>query len=396
MVFERYLYAFQSFTVTPSLTPSQSPSVGRLREYRAAVEKQAATLDNLFRLFSRQPLKVVLWPEYHRRISRQEDRSMEKYSGPGERRRQQNRIAQRRYRESGFRLHSVDRQKSYKFFQGDKIAEQTRRLEEFAHQARRLLTEAVDLEVSKPRCPECSHCREVASDSEYTGPQISSQTPGRHQQDEAEHGLGNPPMDLRPSPASKPSQGNEQRPEFESTPDRHSPIPSSIQHKASQGNSTASVAAATSIAAGNRCGDHTTFVALPTPLPDHNFIGFQNPTADFLGNYNFMATPCASEEPARHAPPQQDVAAIHFAAKKGQTAILSILIRTGFYVDSQDESGRTPLHQCAIHGHIEAAKVLLEANADTNAVDAEGASVILTAVKANQQDMVELLLNYKR
>lgn len=84
------------------------------------------------------------------------------------------------------------------------------------------------------------------------------------------------------------------------------------------------------------------------------------------------------------------------AAKEGQTSMLSILLRTGFYVDSRDERGRTALQQCAIHRHIEAAKVLLAAGADVKAVDAEGISVILAAVKARCEEMVKLLLNYSK
>lgn len=140
-----------------------------------------------------------------------------------------------------------------------------------------------------------------------------------------------------------------------------------------------------------------TFLALPTPLSDHDFIDRQDMTdTDFLNHEISLNTPGAASFTPHLGLHWEDSAAMQLAAREGQTGILSILLRTGFYVDSRDEKGRTPLHQCAIHGHIEAAKLLLSAGADVKSTDAEGTSVILAAVKARCEEMVELLLNCKQ
>lgn len=91
-------------------------------------------------------------------------------------------------------------------------------------------------------------------------------------------------------------------------------------------------------------------------------------------------------------PLSQTEMGLHLAAREGFSAILSILLSTGAGVDCRDETGRTPLHQCAEIGHVEALEFLLDAGADPNSTDDNGTSVILTAVKAGKEVMVKMLV----
>jgi ankyrin repeat protein len=147
--------------------------------------------------------------------------------------------------------------------------------------------------------------------------------------------------------------------------------------------------------------DAAPFGALHTPLSDQAFADYMDLSGlEYLNSHTNTAILTPSEESVPPTVACQDSvqasAALHLAAKEGQTRILSILLRTGFRADSRDERGRTPLHHCASLGHTETAKVLLDAGASINAVDMDGTSVILAAVKAGSEKMVELILSYKR
>jgi hypothetical protein len=103
-----------------------------------------------------------------------------------------------------------------------------------------------------------------------------------------------------------------------------------------------------------------------------------------------------SSPPPRHQSQSQTEAAMHLAAREGHSLIITILLRSNAYVDSRDEKGRTPLHHCAENGHVEAAKLLLASGADPGAMDCEGTSIILAAVKAGREKMVEILVEILR
>jgi ankyrin repeat protein len=46
-------------------------------------------------------------------------------------------------------------------------------------------------------------------------------------------------------------------------------------------------------------------------------------------------------------------------------------------------------------GHVEIAKLLLEAGADANASDRDGITALMRAQKTGRQDLIELLLRYQ-
>jgi ankyrin repeat protein len=60
---------------------------------------------------------------------------------------------------------------------------------------------------------------------------------------------------------------------------------------------------------------------------------------------------------------------LHEAALNGHTEAAKILINAGSVVDSKDLFQRTPLHEASMEGHTEIVQLLLAANADVNARD---------------------------
>ncbi|KAL6909226.1 hypothetical protein GGI43DRAFT_429818 [Trichoderma evansii] len=84
-------------------------------------------------------------------------------------------------------------------------------------------------------------------------------------------------------------------------------------------------------------------------------------------------------------------ASLHAAASKGNKAIVSILLRNGSRVDTKDGLGRTPLRLCAENGHLEVFKLLMDKGADATSTDYEGTSILLAAVRAEREEIVEVL-----
>lgn len=84
-------------------------------------------------------------------------------------------------------------------------------------------------------------------------------------------------------------------------------------------------------------------------------------------------------------------AALHLAARDGQTSIVSILLSSGAKVDSVNDKGQTTLHVCVENGHVEVMEVLLDWGANVSILDSDGVSVISTAVKTGKEKIVEVL-----
>ncbi|WP_165233253.1 ankyrin repeat domain-containing protein [Aquisphaera insulae] len=92
---------------------------------------------------------------------------------------------------------------------------------------------------------------------------------------------------------------------------------------------------------------------------------------------------------------------VESAAELGHARCLAALLAAGMPADSADEMGYTPLMTAAWEGHLEAARLLLDAGADPNAVaeedgsygdpDASGQCALYCALYKNHRELVDLL-----
>ncbi|OKL61525.1 hypothetical protein UA08_03509 [Talaromyces atroroseus] len=278
-----------------------------------------------------------------------------------ERRREQNRIAQRKYRR--------------------KIADQIRQTEQFAqqvHQALRRNPSALS------RCSECSHCHSL--ESLYNGfTELPRSESDVHNTTQAVGVL--PPVPQEDLYDNDLSLDNI---DFESTFLEHNTL------DMTRPESNKAARAATLPIRPPRQPDRaqTNNDAPATPLWQ-----LQDVSSSLLQEIVETDTNNPESANARTQIPEglsQMEAAVHMAAREGHSAIVAILLRSGSYVDSRDNEGRTPLHHCAENGHVETMKMLLDSGADPNATDCEGTSVLLAAVKAGKDRVVEILVKVLR
>ena len=89
--------------------------------------------------------------------------------------------------------------------------------------------------------------------------------------------------------------------------------------------------------------------------------------------------------------------ALHDAAAFDCQEPIRFLLQKGVNVNVRDTSddgdGSTPLHECARHGHVDCAKLLLDRNADINALDSSAATALHAAASRGDLPMVQLLVN---
>ena len=64
--------------------------------------------------------------------------------------------------------------------------------------------------------------------------------------------------------------------------------------------------------------------------------------------------------------------ALHVAVRRGNDAIVAVLLDAEAEVDVRDAQGRTPLHYAASYESVESADLLLGRGADVNVVDFDG------------------------
>lgn len=89
---------------------------------------------------------------------------------------------------------------------------------------------------------------------------------------------------------------------------------------------------------------------------------------------------------------------LHIASKRGNLDEIKLFFGTGLFNNNlqQGESGYTPLHNCVRFNHYDCAKFLLERGADQDIANNDGQTPLDTAKNLGNDDMVELLLKYKR
>lgn len=84
---------------------------------------------------------------------------------------------------------------------------------------------------------------------------------------------------------------------------------------------------------------------------------------------------------------------LHTAAARGHVEIARMLIEAGVDVDRAGLAGRTPLSFAAREGHADMVRFLLDHGADTSARGPWGFTPLLLAVQRNREDVVEILLD---
>jgi ankyrin repeat protein len=88
--------------------------------------------------------------------------------------------------------------------------------------------------------------------------------------------------------------------------------------------------------------------------------------------------------------------AIHQAALDGDTVKLKDLLQASpQLMNVADYDKDTPLHLAAMHGHAEAATLLLDDGADINARNTAGMTALHLAAKQGFSDIVKVLLSHK-
>ncbi|HWO00163.1 MAG TPA: ankyrin repeat domain-containing protein [Blastocatellia bacterium] len=80
------------------------------------------------------------------------------------------------------------------------------------------------------------------------------------------------------------------------------------------------------------------------------------------------------------------------AALKGDTGLVTELLKAGADPDACDGQGRTPLIEAAFGGHVDTLSALLGAGADPNARDADGWTPLMEAASKGRLDVVRRLL----
>jgi len=86
------------------------------------------------------------------------------------------------------------------------------------------------------------------------------------------------------------------------------------------------------------------------------------------------------------------MAAIHYAAWKGRTEVIRLLLGSGVHPDQETGNGLTPLMLAAGGGHVSAVKALLDDGADVSKSDVYKMTALHYAAKKGQPTAISLLL----
>ncbi|KAK5996272.1 Ankyrin repeat and protein kinase domain-containing protein 1 [Cladobotryum mycophilum] len=83
---------------------------------------------------------------------------------------------------------------------------------------------------------------------------------------------------------------------------------------------------------------------------------------------------------------------LHLASQGGFTSVMSVLAGSGALLNARDARGRTPLHYAAEGGHVEALTVLLACGSDPRIVDSNGLSSLHIAASRGHDHIVGILI----
>lgn len=102
------------------------------------------------------------------------------------------------------------------------------------------------------------------------------------------------------------------------------------------------------------------------------------------------------EIPLLHEHDENGLTAVHWAADRGHTEILDLLLKNGANVNITDkESNQTPLHYAVSCGHSESVRILLKHGADPHVKDADGTTCFDIAVESNDPHILDILNEHK-
>ena len=98
---------------------------------------------------------------------------------------------------------------------------------------------------------------------------------------------------------------------------------------------------------------------------------------------------------AQTAPSPDEIAAyrgLHAAAQRGDVAAIERLAESKAALAARDGNGRTPLHVATFAHQFRAVRALIQAGADTGALDKDRYDVVTIAAVANDEETLRLLL----
>ncbi|XP_015176425.1 PREDICTED: ankyrin repeat and death domain-containing protein 1A-like isoform X2 [Polistes dominula] len=84
-------------------------------------------------------------------------------------------------------------------------------------------------------------------------------------------------------------------------------------------------------------------------------------------------------------------APIHWAASKGNTEIIEMLIKAKCDIEVKDKFGMRPLHMAAWYGHEDAVKILINAGANVFAVNKKQYTLLMCGARGNNVNVVKYL-----
>ena len=105
----------------------------------------------------------------------------------------------------------------------------------------------------------------------------------------------------------------------------------------------------------------------------------------------------AAQSPHQQEPKRASSASylMHYAALRGETKSIEMMLKLGADVNASDEQGKTPLHDACLKGHSETVRLLLDHGANIGARDKSGATPLHDAALGGEPATIKLLLDRK-
>jgi hypothetical protein len=86
---------------------------------------------------------------------------------------------------------------------------------------------------------------------------------------------------------------------------------------------------------------------------------------------------------------------LHYAALRGETNSIEMMLKLGAEVNATDDQGKTPLHDACLKGHLETVRLLLDHGANIGARDKNDATPLHDAALGGAPVIIKLLLDKK-